>query len=362
MKFNTRPVLTLDIVDFSEMSTDAQIAAIRLLIQWLHEAIPPEHNNELSRLWSPAGDGGSITFLTDIKPSWKTAIALNQLVKEHNQKHPSTQPIQLRLGLHSGSVVEEKDFDNRVNVWGPGINTSARVASLAKPGQIVASKKYVEEADLARRHEDVVPIGKWWTKHYKSIELYNINIEGAGIRPEEVDIWYGPFHYPLQQAIETYEAMLDELLDARERGFRIAVVAKRLLDIDPRNRAAKLVLEALSKKTVARPSELKGKDLHDDFLSPLSPAALNYFFSNAKFRSFRKDENVVKEGDIADSMMMVVSGKVGLFFKVRGGSSQDLSPGNENQDTGVTLEEGEIIGEMGLFSPGNKRTATVKAL
>ena len=82
------------------------------------------------------------------------------------------------MGLYSGTVTKEKDFDNRENVWGDGMNMSARVASLAKPGQILASKDFYKQADLRTRLEqEVTSIGKWWAKHNKSIELYNIYID-----------------------------------------------------------------------------------------------------------------------------------------------------------------------------------------
>jgi CRP-like cAMP-binding protein len=208
-----------------------------------------------------------------------------------------------------------------------------------------------------------VSIGKWWAKHHKSIELCNLYVEGpdgAGIPASEVDVWYGPFHYPLQQAIETYEAMLEEQTATREPGFRIAVLAKRLLDLDPKNSKARETLEAISARSFARRRELE--HLYDKFLSPLSPSALNYFFSNATFKAFQKDEIVVKEGDPANSMMMVVSGEIGLSIKMKGKPLHELAEHGQPEDRGLTFQEGAIIGEMGLFSPGGRRTATVKAL
>jgi class 3 adenylate cyclase len=386
MGFVTKSVLMVDIVDFSTKNNDNQIRDIQLLIdlmkQALQQALPDTHQSEESRIWSPAGDGGAVTFWNDNRAALDTAIALSRLANEHNRQAKPTPPFELRIGLHAGPVIREIDFDKRENIWGEGINIAARVASLAKRNQIVASKEYIEQADLHRTthfeprekaplsagserrrvpRPEVASIGKWWAKHNRSLELYNIYVEGAGIPASEVDVWYGPFHYPLERAIEVYDGMLMEQLVSRELGFRVAVLAKRLLDLDPRHRRAKEALEAISARSLNKPREMEY--LHDKFLSPLTPSALNYFFAKATFKSFRKGDVIVQEGVLADSMMMVVSGEVGLSIRLKGKPlHDDLASQEQANERALTFSEGAIIGEMGLFSPGGRRTATVTAL
>ncbi|HEY6241556.1 MAG TPA: adenylate/guanylate cyclase domain-containing protein, partial [Burkholderiales bacterium] len=52
----------------------------------------------------------------------------------------------IRIGFHFGQVLEEKD-----DFWGDGVNTAARLAELAKAGQILTSGATVSTLPLAQR-------------------------------------------------------------------------------------------------------------------------------------------------------------------------------------------------------------------
>ena len=357
MGFTNMAVLTMDVVGFSEIKPDyKQLEVIQALIAMLREAIPKEHNHPNALIWSPAGDGGSLTFLNDNSAALDTAIALGRLVIEYN-KRKGVQSFKLRTGIHIGAVTKEIDFDDRVNVWGEGVNISARVCGLAKPGQILVSDDFYRATALQTRADgEVVSIGKWWAKHHKPLILWNIFRDEVGIPPTDLEEWYGPFHYPLQLAIQTYEAMMREEAKTGD-AYKAAVLAKRLLDLDTHHSQARQVLESISESRFSRAPGTK--NLYDAFFSALSPNALVYFFRNAEFKEFNKDEMVVQEGDPADSMMMIVSGDVvpsmhGVRLKTR-------QSNNSLAETDLVLREGAIIGEMGLFSPGGTRTATLTA-
>ena len=357
MGFATKPVLVVDIVEFSKRRGTNQMDAVQALIQLLGKTIPEEYIDSKRIIWGPAGDGGALTFWgTDLYTALETAIALGKHIDQYNKGELElhdvqtgrllTEPFRVRMGIHSGPVSKEVDFDKRENVWGPGVNMAARVASLARPDQIVASYDYCKQAELLD-DPDIVLIGKWWAKHNISVMLYNVYKDGVGLPSEEVGEWFGPFQYPLQLAISTYSAMAQEEIEAGEKAFRVLVLAKRLLDLNPRYQQATEWIKSIS---VVTPEFRKVGEriLYDDFFSRLSPDALLYFFQNAYFVDFQKDGFVFKQGSKADSMMMIVSGEMGLML---GG-----------QKTDIVLREGDVIGEMGLFNPvGEKRTATLKA-
>jgi len=360
MAFITKPVLTVDIVEFSKRSGRDQMAAVQSLIQLLHKAIPEKQNHPSKRVWSPAGDGGALTFWEDTRAAVETAVALGKYINQynrgelklydvHNKELPrGKEPLQVRMGLHAGPVSKETDFDDRENVWGNGINMSARVTSLAQPGQIVASHDYYVQAELKDDPEyEITPIGKWWAKHNISVLLYNVYKDGVGIPGSEVGEWFEPFQYPLQQTISTYLAMANEEIESGGRAFRVLVLAKRLLDLNPQLQLAREMIESVSLESGF--TKVGEKRLFDDFFSHLSPNALLYFFRNAEFMDFGKNAIIFKEGSKADSMMMVVSGGIELSLEGR------IIPG-------VELKEGNIIGEMGLLNPaGERRTATLRA-
>jgi CRP-like cAMP-binding protein len=361
MAFIVRPVLTVDIVDFSLRSGEEQMKAVRALKDMLGEALPEDHKNDLTAyLWSPAGDGGSITFMKDIHAALSTAVSLGKLIEAYDRNlSANDKPLQVRIGIHSGPVSKETDFDQSENVWGDGINMSARVMSVARPGQILASADFYKHAELHTRPKgEVVPIGKWWAKHNQAIELYNIYIDGVGMPPSEVEEWYGPFSYPLDLAISMYSAMATE--QAKEGpAFRAAVLAKRLLDLKPPHEQQKLATRIIESISEERHPRVSGRQvLYDVFFSKLSPAALLHFFNNAEFMDFNKGDIIFEEGRKADSMMMIVSGQCTLSIK---GQSLTVRDRYSDREEPLTLSEGEIIGEMGLFNPGETRTATLKA-
>ncbi len=369
MEFMVKPVLTVDIVEFSQREGPEQMEAIQALIQMLDMAIPKKHNHPAGRVWSPAGDGGAITFWDAIHPTVDTAIALGRFVNQYNAGNlrgkngkvfaKPKKEFQLRTGMHSGPVSKEVDFDDRENIWGDGINVSARVLSLAKPGQILASEDFFKNHNWSGSGLEVERIGKWWAKHHTSIVLYNIYSEEykVGITYSEVEEWFGPLHYPLEQAINTYEAMAADEAESG-KAFRAAVISKRLLDLNSQHVSAKEIIESISEKRRHFEAVAGGRNLHDVFFSPLSPKVLMHFFRSAEFKVFERGEIILREGADADSLMMVVSGKIQLFKDDR----PMRGPSNDSrEEIDISLTEGEIIGEMGLFDPSEKRTATLKA-
>ncbi len=361
MNFIPKPVLTVDIVDFSLMTNPDQMTAIHELIGMLNQAIPGEHNRPEMRIWSPAGDGGSITFWEDIQVAVDTALALMSFISQRNQSVDEHQRFQIRIGLHCGTVAKQIDFDNRENVWGEGINTSARVNSLARPGQILASQEFCNQAGLlARGAPEVVYLGKGWAKHHKLIHLYNLYMDGAGLPPAELDVWYGPFHQPLRMAIDTYKTMLrEEQEDPSGPAFRVAVLAKRLMDLDPANQEARQAITALSQAYLPKVSG--ARHLYDPFLSPLSPNTLRYFFRKAMFTQYQKERVIVEEGQRADSMMMVVAGEIKPTMQGKPMQARLAREGAGEKLQELVFREGAILGEMGLFSPSGARSATLTA-
>ena len=84
------------------------------------------------------------------------------------------------------------------------------------------------------------------------------------------------------------------------------------------------------KKLIANVREASQGDMSMDWLIPYSSRV-----------SFKKGDILFRRGDIADSMYLIVDGKLRI----------------EEIDT--TLSEGQIVGEIGLFSPSKRRTATL---
>lgn len=361
-----KAVLTVDIVNFSTRDVPEQTNAVQVLIKILGQALRKGVKNPNAIVWSPSGDGGSMTYWdASNQAALHTAIEICRLIREYNENRQIdkqdvpiilNEELQVRIGIHSGTVAKMPDFDDRENIWGDGINMSARLISVAKPNQILMSEDYHRDANVrgSWHKYEIISIGKWWAKHNKSITLYNVSNKDVGLPMSEVDEWYGPLNYPLEHAIRTYEGMLREEITSGQRVFRIAVIAKRILDIDPDNRNARYVLESISEK---RHKNIVGhQNLYDKFFSPLSPATIVHFFTRARFRTFSNGDTIFQQDDLADSMMVVVSGELNLYR-----NNEIVAAFDSERGGSYTFSEGQIIGEMGLFDAAERRSATIKA-
>jgi adenylate cyclase len=77
------------------------------------------------------GDGALVEFRSVVE-AVRCAIAIQSAMIEPNAGLPAGQPIEFRIGIHLGDVVEEADGD----LMGDGVNIAARLEGIAKPGAI----------------------------------------------------------------------------------------------------------------------------------------------------------------------------------------------------------------------------------
>src|SRR5258705_3466923 len=98
-------VLGVDIVSFSTHADDDEVRAIEHLLVWISEALAFCGINEADYRWSPAGDGGYLTFASPA--ACRSAIDVAFSIAQKAQ-HPSWRPrtgekLALTLGLHIGT-------------------------------------------------------------------------------------------------------------------------------------------------------------------------------------------------------------------------------------------------------------------
>ena len=80
-----------------------------------------------------SGDGFMVAF-TDVAGALNCAIAIQRAIAQHNREHPGQQ-LQVRIGLNCGQTIkEEEDF------FGTAVVVAARIASLARGGEILVSE------------------------------------------------------------------------------------------------------------------------------------------------------------------------------------------------------------------------------
>src|SRR5437764_1290650 len=163
-------VLFIDIVAYSKMATDDQLAAIKELnqiVQSTDEFRKEERENRLLKL--ATGDGMALIFYHDPEDPGECALEISRAVKEQHSN------LRLRMGVHSGSVSGVVDVNGRANVAGAGINTAQRVMDCGDAGHILLSTRVAEDLEQFKHwRPHLYHIGECEVKHGDKIDIVNL--------------------------------------------------------------------------------------------------------------------------------------------------------------------------------------------
>lgn len=165
-----------DIVDYSRLSAADESHAVRL-VGVFQSAARGAVERFGGRIVKFLGDGALAEF-----DSVQSAIAAADCLAElfdQRARASGIEPATLRIGVHTGEVVEAEDGD----VYGDGVNVAARICAEAAAGEIVLSEDAWRQA---RRHQQIEtePLGPRELKGIGSVELYRARL-GSAIEPEE---------------------------------------------------------------------------------------------------------------------------------------------------------------------------------
>ena len=173
-------VLFLDIVGFTKLRPAKQRSVLGKLQEIVRETkdfCAAKTANELIAL--PTGDGMALVFLTTRGGSG-AAISCAETIAESVSKHNETTneddaKINVRMGIHSGNVVQVSDINDHLNVAGEGINTAQRVMDCGDIGHLllsdVAFRLRPAEPD---RTDHCLPLGNVKVKHDQEVSLYSL--------------------------------------------------------------------------------------------------------------------------------------------------------------------------------------------
>ncbi len=134
-----RSVLVVDVVDSVRLMQAFETDVIDRWRRFLDEVVStllPLHGG---RLVKSLGDGMLVEFET-APPAAAVAFEMHKRMQRYNQARPPQAQIRLRAGLHTSDVVIDK-----LDIFGPGVNIAARIATLAAPGEVVATVQVRDE-------------------------------------------------------------------------------------------------------------------------------------------------------------------------------------------------------------------------
>ena len=348
----THAILGVDIVSFSELHNDDQIETVNYLIKWIKEGLAHYSISEDDFRWSPAGDGGYLTF--DSHDACSKAI---DIVFSICEKVSSTIPawiprnghrVQLRWALHSGPVVEGTGLKQENNIWGLGINVTSRILSIAAPSQLLISKQYFDTYIKEQREDNFVIGPKFWrtVKHGRQVEVLNVDRNDVCLNKHIAQsIRWNAIGALWHKTTYEYQCLLKDTMMSDDPIASIAV-ATFLLNLN-NIEEVKTLCKAIGDGSGPSESCPYPRRSHSLF-SLMPPKVLFDVIKHIKPRYVKSGEIICGQGEKADSCYFVVSGDIIVMLP--------------NIKEPIPIPPGELIGEFGLWIPNIKRTATVEAI
>lgn len=349
----THAILGMDMAAFSTLSDEDQMIAIQKLYVWTRQALRGEGISQSNYRWSPAGDGGYLTFISHKACELAIDVAFAILKKSENSSWMPTdrkEGMRLRFGLNLGMIEEGEELGGHKNVWGLGINRTARIVAIAAPSQILVSRAYFDEY-IAPKHKNKKkfdfrePYSRT-VKHGDQVEVINITYKGMGLDNQEATAnrWYIVGHL-WKKTIEDYKMLIE---DAMRSGSPLAALAasKFLINLGEQKPVRQLC-KRISQFSTDEPDVDYPKRYHK-FFSSIPNDLLYQIVEEAEPYHYEKGDLICSRGDESKSTFFLVSG----IIKVEG------LPGGKIL---VKNPEDEIFGEFGLWINNIKRTATLRA-
>jgi adenylate cyclase len=146
-------IMFTDIVGFSRQMGADEARTLRLLT--VHDQIVRQAVAEYSgHVIKTVGDA----FLVDF-PSVVNAVQCAQRIQDHfrihNTEKETNEQIHIRIGIHSGDIVQRDD-----DVFGDGVNVASRLQALAEPDTICISHIVYQEVEKKLSLGTVVSLGR----------------------------------------------------------------------------------------------------------------------------------------------------------------------------------------------------------
>lgn len=172
-------IMLTDIVGYTALAQKNEELAMRLLAA---------HNDLLRRIFSEyngreiktMGDSFLVEFSSALQ-AVRCAVAIQQRMRERNERLPQEEKIELRLGIHVGEVISE-----RGDIFGDAVNVSSRIQPLAQPGGICISQQAYDHIRNKVEYK-LVKLGKQTLKNViLPIDVYRLVLPWEANGEEEL--------------------------------------------------------------------------------------------------------------------------------------------------------------------------------
>jgi adenylate cyclase len=224
-----RAVLVVDVVESVLLLREDEIGFITrwrsIVSEVRRELLPPQDGRFIKSL----GDGMLLDFPT-ARGAATAALGLRQSLEIANHGRGTATTLSVRMGIHVAEVVIDD-----IDIYGDGVNLTARLAALGGPGDIIASDaardELVDGVELA-----LTDLGHCYLKHYpQPLRAFRIEREGGApgpLRREVADVRPTVAIFPLASphsdpaASALALALADDIIAALSRRTDLRVVSR----------------------------------------------------------------------------------------------------------------------------------------
>lgn len=131
-------ILSADVKGYSRLMGDDEEATVRTLTTY-RTAISDLVQQFRGRVIDTPGDN-ILTEFPSVVDAVNCAVEIQRELAERNAELPDNRKMEFRIGINLGDVIEE---DGRI--YGDGVNISARIESLADPGNVCISRSIYDQ-------------------------------------------------------------------------------------------------------------------------------------------------------------------------------------------------------------------------
>ena len=167
-------ILYADVAGYSRLTGGAEDATHRTLSEYLDLTASTTESNR-GQVMHYAGDAVLAQF-TAVLDALSSAVAIQNELQTRNEALSDRRKVQFRIGVNSGDVIED-----RVDIYGDGVNVAARLESLADPGGICISDA-VHSAIGKKLDLDYEELGEQEMKNITApVRAYRVRLDLARI-------------------------------------------------------------------------------------------------------------------------------------------------------------------------------------
>lgn len=169
---HVKVLMVMDVVEsvrLMEQDEDGFVRRWQELVQEAEQRLLPLH---AGRLVKSLGDGLMLEF-PDAQSCVKAAFALQELSRQGNRGRAEEECMHLRVGAHLAEFVADAH-----DIYGTDVNLTARIASLAEPGEIVVTAGLRDRLAVGLDGE-IEDLGECHLKHIKEpVRAYRVSPVG----------------------------------------------------------------------------------------------------------------------------------------------------------------------------------------